>query len=235
MFELIPAIDVLDGRVVRLARGDYDAVTVYATDPLEVAEQFVAAGAPIVHVVDLEGARSGGPDPALRRRLGNARVPFQIGGGLRSAAAVVAAIADGATRVVAGTAAVWDPAELQRMVDAVGADRFVGAVDVAEGRAKGAGWLDAGQPLEAVLDNLLGAGVERVLATSIVRDGTMHGPDLDLLATVAASGLSVIASGGVGTLADLTAVAASGAAGAIVGRAIYEGRFTVVEALAATG
>jgi phosphoribosylformimino-5-aminoimidazole carboxamide ribotide isomerase len=235
MFELIPAIDVLGGNVVRLERGDYDAVTVYESDPVAVAEGFVAAGAPLVHVVDLEGARSGSPDASIRRRLGAAGIPFQIGGGLRTAAEAVAAIEDGAARVVAGTAAVWDPAELRRIVTAVGAAQLVAAVDVASGRARGAGWMDDGQPLEVVLDNLVTAGVTRVLATAIIRDGTMLGPDIDLLATVAASGLRVIASGGVGTLGDLQAIASAGAAGAIVGKAIYEGRFTVAEALAAVG
>lgn len=235
MFEFIPAIDVLGGSVVRLERGDYDAVTVYQSDPVVVAREFVAAGVPIVHVVDLEGARSGAPDRALRCSLADAGIPFQIGGGLRTTEAAVAAIEGGATRVVAGTAAVWDPAELRRMIAAVGTARFVAAVDVADGRAKGGGWMDEGQPLEAVLENLVNAGVTRVLATAIARDGMMNGPDLDLLAAVAASGLSVIASGGVGTLADLEAVVAAGASGAIVGKAIYEGRFTVAEALAAIG
>jgi len=235
MFEFIPAIDVLGGSVVRLERGDYEAVTVYDSDPVAVARDFVAAGVPIVHVVDLEGARSGVPDAALRRSLAEAGIPFQIGGGLRTAEAGVAAIEGGATRVVSGTAAVWDPVEVQRMVAAVGRTRFVAAVDVAGGRAKGAGWLDEGQPLDAVLEKLVAAGVTRVLATAITRDGMMTGPDLELLAAVAASGLSVIASGGVGTLADLEAVVAAGASGAIVGKAIYERRFTVAEALAVVG
>lgn len=233
MFELIPAIDVLDGKVVRLERGRYDAVTVYGNDPVAFALEFVAAGAPIVHVVDLEGARSGTADRELRRRLGAAAVPFQTGGGLRSTADVAAAIGDGATRAVVGTAAVWDEALVEEMVAAVGPGRLVAAVDVAAGRARGAGWLDEGRPVADVVAGLLANGVERALVTAISRDGMLSGPDLELLETVAGSGLAVIASGGVGSLGDIAAVRAAGLAGAIVGRAIYEGRFTIAEALVA--
>jgi phosphoribosylformimino-5-aminoimidazole carboxamide ribotide isomerase len=233
VFELIPAIDVLDGNVVRLQRGDYEAVTVYGTDPVATARSFLDSGAPIVHVVDLEGARSGSADAGLRQALGSAGVRFQTGGGLRSAADVAAAIAAGAERAVVGTTALWDSDELARMVDAVGPAALVVAVDVAGGRARGAGWLDEGRPLDALLDELVEVGVERFLVTSIQRDGMMQGPDLELLERAVGSGLAAIASGGVGELGDLVAIAATGAAGAIVGRAIYEKRFTVAEAVAA--
>ncbi len=233
MFELIPAIDVLGGNVVRLERGDYESVTVYGSDPIATAQSFLAAGAPIVHVVDLEGARTGSADVALRRRLGAGGIRFQTGGGLRSAADVAAAIADGAERAVVGTTALWDSAELARMIAAVGRAALVIAVDVADGRARGAGWLDEGRPLGMLLDELVAVGAERILVTAIARDGMMLGPDLELLRRAVESGLAVIASGGVGTLADLGAIAATGAAGAIVGRAIYENRFTVAEAVAA--
>ena len=233
MFELIPAIDVLDGNVVRLQRGDYEAVTVYGTDPVGTARSFLDSGAPIVHVVDLEGARSGSADARLRQALGAAGVRFQTGGGLRTAADVAAAIADGAERAVVGTTALWDSDELARMVDAAGPAALVVAVDVAGGRARGAGWLDEGRPLDEVLDELVGVGVERILVTSIQRDGMMQGPDLELLESSVGSGLAVIASGGVGDLHDLGEIAAAGAAGVIVGRAIYERRFTVSEAVAA--
>ena len=234
MFELIPAIDVLDGNVVRLERGQYHAVTVYADDPVHMAEEFAAAGAPIVHVVDLEGARSGEPDRALRRRIAASGVSFQTGGGLRTAAAVAEAIADGAARAVVGTAAVWDEIVVGEMVSAVGASRLVAAVDVAEGRAHGAGWLDEGRPVGDVVAGLVARGMERALVTAIARDGMMSGPDLDLLESVAEMGLRVIASGGVGSLEDLVAVRNRGLAGAIVGRAIYEERYTVGDAIAAT-
>ena len=234
MFELIPAIDVLDGKVVRLERGRYDAVTVYGEDPVIIAEQFAAEGAPILHVVDLEGARHGEPDREMRRRLAGSGVPFQTGGGLRSATAVADAIDDGAVRAVVGTAAVWDDVELGNMVATVGPSQLVAAVDVAGGRARGAGWLDEGRPVASVLAALVAAGVEKALVTSIPRDGMMTGPDLELLEQVLQAGMAVIASGGVGTLDDLVALKDRGFAGAIVGRAIYEGRFTVAEAIAAT-
>jgi len=234
VFELIPAIDVLDGNVVRLERGDYGTVTIYGSDPIGTARSFLDAGAPLVHVVDLEGARSGMADAELRRALGAGGIRFQTGGGLRSAAAVAAAIADGAERAVVGTAALWDSAELARMIAAVGPAALLVAVDVADGRARGAGWLDEGRPFGMLLDELVELGVERILLTAISRDGMMLGPDLKLLGRAIESGLAVIASGGVGTLADLGAIAAAGAAGAIVGRAIYENRFTVAEAVAAT-
>ncbi|NND04681.1 MAG: 1-(5-phosphoribosyl)-5-[(5-phosphoribosylamino)methylideneamino] imidazole-4-carboxamide isomerase [Acidimicrobiia bacterium] len=234
MFELIPAIDVLDGKVVRLERGQYDAVTVYAEDPVQIAEEFAAAGASMLHIVDLEGARSGTSDRVLRRRLAESGVPFQTGGGLRTAAAVVDAVEDGASRAVIGTAAVWSEGVVGEMIAAVGASRIVAAVDVAEGRARGVGWLDEGRPVADVVADLVGQGIERALVTAIARDGMMSGPDLDLLEFVAAEGLTVIASGGVGSLADLAAIRRRGLAGAIVGRALYEGRFTVEEAIAST-
>ena len=233
MFELIPAIDVLAGNVVRLERGDYEAVTVYGSDPIGTAQSFLDAGAPIVHVVDLEGARTGEADGSLRRALGDGGIRFQTGGGLRAVADVTAAIADGAERAIVGTTAIWDMPELERMIAAVGPGALVVAVDVAGGRARGAGWLDEGRPLDVLLGELVAVGIERVLVTAISRDGMMQGPDLDLLERAVDSGLAVIASGGVGALTDFEPIVATGAAGAIVGRAIYENRFTVAEAVAA--
>ena len=233
MFELIPAIDVLDGNVVRLERGDYEAVTVYGTDPVGTAQSFLDSGAPIVHVVDLEGARTGQADESLRWALGDGGIRFQTGGGLRAVADVTDAITDGAERAVVGTTAIWDMPELERMIAAVGPAALVVAVDVAGGRARGAGWLDEGRPLDVLLGELVAVGIERILVTAIKRDGMMKGPDLELLARSVESGLAVIASGGVGDLADLAAIVATGADGAIVGRAIYENRFTVAEAVVA--
>jgi phosphoribosylformimino-5-aminoimidazole carboxamide ribotide isomerase len=233
VFELIPAIDVLGGNVVRLERGDYEAVTVYGSDPVAMARTFLGAGAPIVHVVDLEGARAGTSDATLRRAFGDGGVRFQIGGGLRTVADVTAAIADGAERAIVGTTAIWDSAELERMIAAVGPASLIVAVDVANGKARGAGWLDEGRPLDALLRDLVAVGVERILLTAIARDGMMRGPDLELLEQAVASGLAVIASGGVGSLADLVAIAGMEANGVIVGRAIYENRFTLAEAMAA--
>jgi len=233
--QLIPAIDVLDGRVVRLNRGDFDAVTVYGESPVVQAQAWMDQGADLVHVVDLAGARDGRSDPALWQTLGDAGIRFQVGGGLRTSGLVVAAVAAGAARAVVGTAAVWDPKTLGAMLAAVGPEQIVAAIDVRDGKAQGAGWLDAGRDLGAVLGDLAAAGLSRALVTGIARDGTMDGPDVELLeqAAAAAPDIRLIASGGVGTLDDLRALRPLEVEGVIVGRALYEGRFTVAEALAA--
>jgi phosphoribosylformimino-5-aminoimidazole carboxamide ribotide isomerase len=232
--QLIPAVDVLGGRVVRLVEGDYNRVTVYADDPVAQAAQWVADGAALVHVVDLEGARDGEFNEGLWRGLAEAGVPFQVGGGIRDRDGAEHAIASGATRVVMGTAAVWYPHIVASVVEFVGAAQVVAALDVRDGKATGTGWLDEGRDLASVVGHLVTAGVERVLVTGIGRDGRMTGPDWDVIADVQrlAPGLAVLGSGGVGGLEDLDLMAQSGVEGAIVGRALYEGRFTVQSAVA---
>lgn len=231
--QIIPAIDVLGGEVVRLTRGRYDDVTRYGDDPAGMLESWIGHGAALVHVVDLEGARSGNPDRALWRLLGATGLPFQLGGGIRTRDSAAEVIAAGAVRVVVGTAAVWDPDAVAAIIADLGPGRIVGAIDVRDGKASGAGWLDAGRNLAEVLSGLRSAGLQRVLATGIARDGTMAGPDLELLAEIGAvaPGLDVIASGGVGTLDDLANLADRGVAAVIVGRALYEGAFTLEEAI----
>lgn len=230
--QVIPAVDVLDRRVVRLRQGRYDDVTVYGEEPASAVASWVAQGAEIVHVVDLAGARDGIGSVELQRQLGETGAPFQIGGGIRTVAHAVTAIEAGASRVVLGTTAIWDPALLEAVIAAVDADRVVAAIDVRDGKATGAGWLDAGRDLEPVLSDLVGVGIKRVLATGIATDGTLAGPDTDLLNDVRriAPSLAVIASGGVGGLGDVVQLASSGFEAAIVGRALYEGRFTYAEA-----
>ncbi len=233
--QIIPSVDVLDGRVVRLLRGDYDTVTDYGADPVAAVRRWGEAGASLVHVVDLAGARSGVVDDGLWPRLAGAGVPFQAGGGLRTVAAVASVLSAGAARAVVGTAAVWEPDLLAAMVAAAGAGRIVAAVDVRSGRAEGAGWRDGGRDLATVLAGLRAAGVAQALVTAIARDGTGAGPDYGLLAEVAAAtpGMAVIASGGVGSLDHVRELAALGVEAAIVGRALYEGAFTLAEAQAA--
>ncbi len=229
---VIPAVDILDGKVVRLRQGRYDEVTVYAEDPAEQLRVWGDQGARIVHVVDLAGARDGSGDRDTWRRLGRAGVPFQIGGGIRTRESAEAVIASGASRVVLGTAAVWNPALAAEIVSAVGAEQVVAAIDVREGKATGAGWLDEGRELDGVLSDITNAGVVRALATGIATDGTLAGPDVALLQRVIglAPELAVIASGGVGTLADISAVAQLEVEAAIVGRALYDAKFTYAEA-----
>lgn len=232
---VIPAVDVLDGSVVRLMRGAYDEVKVYGSDPVATVQGWHDNGAGLVHVVDLSGARSGKTDLALVRRLGEAGCRFQIGGGLRTVDAVEAVLAAGARRVVVGTAAVFEPTVLRAMRHAVGSEAIVAALDVRDGRARGSGWEDAGEDLEIVIQRVLNAGVTRALVTGISTDGTMEGPDLEVLRAVAhvAPQMRLIGSGGVGTLADLVQLASLGIEAAIVGKAFYEGRFTFAEAVAA--
>lgn len=233
--QIIPAIDVLDGRVVRLLRGDYGQVTEYSADPAGVALAWASQGAELVHVVDLAGARSGAPDRRIWEAIAATAVPFQVGGGLRTVADASAALESGAVRVVLGSAAVWEPGVLADLVARYGPERIVAAVDVRSGRAKGSGWTDGGKDLETVLAGAVGAGCRWVLATGIARDGTLEGPDLGLVAEIrkAAPIVSVIGSGGVGELADLVALARTGAAAVVVGRALYDGRFSLAEARAA--
>lgn len=229
--EVIPAVDVLDGKVVRLLRGDYTRVTEYGSDPVEAARSWLAEGAQRVHVVDLEGARSGQPDYALWEALGAAGIRFQAGGGIRTAEIATRVLESGAERVVMGTAAVWEPQRLAGL-----GERVVASVDVRGGKATGEGWTDEGRSLEEVLDGLAEVGVVRVMVTGIGRDGTLEGADIDLTRAVVADGrFAVIASGGVGTLADLDPIAALGCEAVVVGRALYDHRFTLAEAQARLG
>ena len=229
MLQIVPAVDVLDGKVVRLMHGDYERVTVYGDDPAAQALEWMRQGAELVHVVDLEGARSGTPDESLWKRLADAGVSFQVGGGIRTADIAGRALEAGARRVVLGTAAVWDPRILGQISDPA---RVVAAVDVRGGKATGAGWLDEGKNLSEVLDGLSDAGIARLLVTGIERDGTMEGPSTDvLLSAIRHGGFSVIASGGVGQLQDLDVIQRLGCEAVIVGRALYEGRFEVSDAI----
>lgn len=235
---MIPAIDVLDGRVVRLHQGDYDQVAEYGDDPLSVAEGFIAEGATLVHVVDLNAARGRERSIEVVRALGRSDIPFQIGGGIRSAEVATEAIELGARRVVLGSALLADGDAAHEIIQAIGSEFVVAAIDVRAGRAHGSGWLDEGVPLAEAMELVSDLGVARALVTGIEMDGTMDGPALELLAQVRAlaPGLALIASGGVGSLGDLHALAFSdiGVEAAIVGRALYEGRFSLAEAIGTT-
>lgn len=239
-FDLLPAIDLRGGRVVRLLRGDFDQETVYDDDPVGVAERFVADGARWLHVVDLDGAR----DPAARQTdlvraivggVGeSARV--EVAGGLRDEESAAAMLAAGAARVVVGTAALRDPSFARRLVERHGSDRVAVALDIRQGRAVGHGWLPGGPgiPVEEAVTALAGAGVGTFEVTAIDRDGTLTGPDLALLGRVIAVGRgAVIASAGISTTDDVRAVRGLGCTGAIVGRAFYDGRFTIRAAIEA--
>jgi phosphoribosylformimino-5-aminoimidazole carboxamide ribotide isomerase len=236
---LYPAIDILDGKAVRLARGDFEARTVYDADPLDAAQRWVAAGARVLHVVDLDGARSGSPQNLehIERIAREVDVPVQVGGGLRSVAAVRDAVNAGAARVVLGTAAYTDVDFLDDVVAEHG-DRVVVSVDARDGRLAAAGWLEQTEiPAEEVFARLTSRGVRSFVYSNIDRDGMMTGPDLDEVRRVAAAVRGrFLYSGGVANTADLEALARLrqvNLAGVIVGKALYEGRFTIPEAQAA--
>lgn len=233
---LLPAIDILDGKAVRLAQGAFDQRTVYDADPLDAARRWVAAGARALHVVDLDGARSGEPaNTAHLRRITEAvDVPVQVGGGLRSLESVRAAIAAGATRVILGTAAYSDIDFLDAVV-AEYRDRVIVSVDARSGRLAGAGWTEQTDlPAEAVLQSLGRRGVHRFVYSSIERDGMLSGPDLDEVRRVAGAVRGTfIYSGGVSSVEDLRALVALrqvNLVGVIVGTALYEGRLDLAEA-----
>jgi phosphoribosylformimino-5-aminoimidazole carboxamide ribotide isomerase len=239
---LYPAIDIRDGRAVRLLQGDYDRETAYDADPVDAALRWAEDGAGFLHVVDLDGAKDGAPRnlETVERIAAAVGCPIQVGGGLRDSSSVDAVLEAGAERVVIGTAALRDPDFLDRALETHG-PRVVVSIDARAGEVSLAGWTEAGgREAPEVASELAGRGVQRLLFTSIDVDGTMEGPAIDELNEVAeeAAGAQVIASGGVGNLSDLellARVAAPNVEGAIVGRALYERRFTVAEALAALG
>ena len=239
-FEVLPAIDLRGGRIVRLRQGDFAAETAYRGDPADVARAFADAGARWIHVVDLDGARAGEPKQlGLVARItaavaGRARV--ELGGGLRTEASVEAALATGVARVAVGTAAIRDPGFAKALVRGFGADRIVASIDVRDGLALGEGWRPGapGMPAEMAVERLAAAGVATFEVTAIDRDGTFEGPDLALLARLVGLGhVQIVASGGVGTMQDVLDARAAGCSGAIVGRALYEGRIDLGELLAA--
>jgi phosphoribosylformimino-5-aminoimidazole carboxamide ribotide isomerase len=238
---LYPAIDIRGGQAVRLLQGDYERETTYDADPVDAATRWAGEGAEFLHVVDLDGAKAGEPQnlDAIRRIAAAIECPIQVGGGLRDAGSVGAVLKAGAERVVIGTAALRDPAFLDAMLEAHG-DRIVVSVDARDGRVALEGWTEAGE--ETVIEAVAAIGkrgVTRFLCTAIEVDGTMEGPATELLGEIAAVTESqVIASGGVGDLThleSLTQDAPPNLEGAIVGRALYERRFTVAEAIAALG
>ncbi len=236
---LLPAVDILGGKAVRLAQGDFDTQTVYDADPLQAARRWVQEGARALHIVDLDGARSGAPAnfAHVARIIEDVDVPVQVGGGLRSAAAVAAAIAAGAARVVLGTAALRDVDLLDACVAAHG-DRVVVSIDARKGLLATSGWTEQTEiPAESVIERLAARGVRRFVYSSIERDGMLGGPDLDEVARIATAVRgSFVYSGGVSSLADLQALATLrqvNMAGVIVGTALFQRRFTVAEAQAA--
>jgi phosphoribosylformimino-5-aminoimidazole carboxamide ribotide isomerase len=230
-FIVAPALDVLEGRCVRLREGVRERVTVEGGDPVEAARRFESEGAQLLHLVDLDGAFSGRPTTGLVERVASAvDVPVQVGGGLRTPAVVEQALGAGAARAIVGTAAVSP--EFLADVAPLG-ERVVVAIDVKDGRVATDGWTDAADLTAPTLaERCAEAGIARLLVTNTRRDGSLGGPDTELLEQVLAVGLPVLAAGGIASLDDLRAVKAIGCEGVIAGSALWLGRFTLTEALA---
>jgi phosphoribosylformimino-5-aminoimidazole carboxamide ribotide isomerase len=211
--EVIPAVDVLGDTAVRLRKGDYDEVVERAEDPVDLAFNWARRGARRIHLVDLDGARSGNVRPKLVQAIAGVGLPVQASGGIRTRDDALALLFAGADRVVVGTAAWPDPTPWLEL-----GEQVVLALDVLDGEVRTSGWLEgSGVTLEQALDR---TGDARLLVTGIDRDGTLGGPDLELVRTAAAGGRRVLAAGGVRTPEDVDALAGAGAEAAVVGRAL---------------
>ena len=234
---LYPAIDLLEGRAVRLHKGERKTYKIYSDDPVAQARMFVAQGATVLHVVDLDAAFGGKRQLDVIKKIVEAAAPalVQVGGGIRSVKTAEETLQLGAGRVILGTSAVEKPAFAGKLVSMFGADKIACGVDIKDGRAATKGWTEARGPAAGELSTQLSAqGVRWMVVTAVSRDGTLEGFDLPLLREVtrAAPNTKIIASGGAGALSHLRVLAAAGIhslAGAIAGTALYEGKFTVRE------
>jgi len=235
--DIIPAIDLKNGKCVRLQQGKDEATTEYSADPVAVAVGWVQQGAKRLHVVNLDGAfgRASGHLEILRRIVAETGVAVQYGGGLRSPEAVREAIAAGAARIVLGTVAIEDPVLLRTIVSETGTERCIVALDTVRGKVSTRGWTLVSDidVLEAVRQ-LSSSGVREILHTDVARDGMLTGPDLETLEAIARTGIAVIASGGVSSLDDIRALLGlhqPSLCGVIIGKALYEKKMTVQEAI----
>lgn len=241
--KLIPAIDLLDGRCVRLLHGKFDHVTHYPVAAAELARQYADAGAEWLHIVDLVASRDGvdADTSALLELLGLAPQQVQTGGGVRCANDISCRLQAGATRVVIGSLSVTESSSFVEWLEHFGSDRLVAALDITFDEQaipwpRIHGWTDRGdRNMWQLLDELVGGGLVHLLCTDISRDGALSGPNLDLYSDITRRypGLQLQASGGVSSLEDLERLIPTGAAGAITGKALLEGRFSVAQALAA--
>lgn len=238
-FAVIPAVDIRGGRCVRLYQGREDEETVFSEDPVAAALMWQKQGAPLLHVVDLDGAFSGKPSnvEVVTEVAGSLRIPVEVGGGIRDTASAEAYLDAGVSRVIVGTSAFERPGWLKALAGRLG-ERLVVGLDVKEGSVALSGWTKEGapDPLEA-LERLVEDGVRRIIYTDTSRDGTLHGPNFEAIERVAAaSPIPVIAAGGVGELGDIARIAAMrdlGVEGVIVGMALYRKKFTLAQAILA--
>jgi phosphoribosylformimino-5-aminoimidazole carboxamide ribotide isomerase len=234
IMQVIPAIDLRGGLCVRLRQGDFDQETIFGDDPAAMAQRWESEGAARIHLVDLDGAKAGHPVnvDAVRQIVARIRVPCQLGGGIRDEATIAAWLEAGIERVVVGTQALRDPEWFGRMAEAY-PDRLLLGIDARDGRVATQGWLETSSITALTLARQFDAlPIAGIVYTDIARDGTLEGPNLEAIGAMSEAVRSpVIASGGVGTLEDLTRLSTLPIAGCIVGRALYDGRFTLRSAL----
>ncbi|MFW6195382.1 MAG: 1-(5-phosphoribosyl)-5-[(5-phosphoribosylamino)methylideneamino]imidazole-4-carboxamide isomerase [Chloroflexota bacterium] len=235
--QVIPAIDLREGKCVRLYQGDYNQETVFDTDPVSVLRRWEDAGASRVHIVDLDGARDGTRvnTPAVRRLVSEASVPLQLGGGIRTAETAAELLDLAVDRVIFGTASIEAPDEVQRTVERYGAERVVVSVDAKDGRVATRGWLQAStvRALELVA-SMEERGVRRVMYTDTTRDGTMSHPNFEAASElIEGSGCRILVAGGIASIEDLERLSEIGAEGAVLGQAIYTGAVDLRQAVAA--
>ena len=232
--KIFPAIDLFGGQAVRLYKGDYDRMTVYDPEPLNTVRKFEAAGASCLHLVDLEGARTGKTTnlPTIENLAARTGLFIEVGGGIRTMETVRRYLDAGAGRVILGTAAVTDPDFTAEAVARYGEKIAVGA-DLKDGKVAIRGWLETtGETGEAFLEKMQALGIKTVICTDISRDGAMEGTNRALYRTLAEKfSMDIIASGGVSSLADIKALKELGAAGAIIGKAYYTGAIDLAEAV----
>lgn len=232
---LLPAIDIRGGRCVRLVQGDFDQQTVYDVEPSEVAKRYEADGAEWLHVVDLDAALEGEPRnrAVVAEVIAAVGIPVQASGGIRSVEAIATALDAGAARVVVGTQALRDPAFVTEAVDRFGDGVAVG-LDARGDRLQARGWTEDAGDLWETLDALTAEGVARFVVTDVAKDGMLQGPNIGLLGRVIErTTAKVVASGGISSLEDLRAVAATGAEACIIGKALYARAFSLADALSA--
>jgi phosphoribosylformimino-5-aminoimidazole carboxamide ribotide isomerase len=233
--DLFPAIDIRHGRVVRLSQGEATRQTVYGDDPVAVAERYAEQGAEWIHVVDLDRAFGEGDNLAMVRRIVESterQVRVQLGGGLRSLDRVRAGLEQGVSRVVIGTAAAVDPAMVPALLAAEGGERIAVGIDARDGQVAIRGWTETSSlTAEDLARRVTGEGARTIIYTDVARDGMLAGPDLAGACRLQQTGAAIIASGGVAGVADIRAARETGLAGIIVGRALYEGKLSLTEAL----
>ncbi|MGI6143910.1 MAG: 1-(5-phosphoribosyl)-5-[(5-phosphoribosylamino)methylideneamino]imidazole-4-carboxamide isomerase [bacterium] len=234
---LIPALDLKEGRCVRLLQGRPEAETVFSHDPVEVARQWERLGAQRLHIIDLDGAFAGKPQhlPVVEKIRAAVKIPLQVGGGLRDAAAVEQVLGLGVEKVILGTRAACDPGFLEKLADSFG-QQIIVSVDAREGQVAVQGWQETlSLTAPAFVKQLAQRGIATIIFTDVTRDGTLQGPNLHSLKSVLGLGPQVIAAGGIATLADLLALQnleEKGLVGAVLGKSLYTGSIDFPAALA---